>query len=236
MLFCRGLALFGQKIRIVVRATRRLIGGADEPECAMRSVREKRPEWYYATLSGCDVDVGPRYAESSYYFLYAVIVDRVRRSASRRVLEIGSGLGRLAGFLLDQGVQEYVGLDFSPKAVAIALRFAPRGRFVVGDARTTTLHEEVEHDIVICTEVLEHIEEDLLVVSRFRPGKRCICSVPNFSYESHVRYFRDAQQVAHRYGPFFGDLDVMTFESPSAATDRFFLFDGTRNDYAACGP
>src|SRR5436853_5595799 len=47
------------------------------------------------------------YPQSRYYFLWAVIVDRVRRSGLRRVLEIGCGPGQLAAFLLDQGVEQY---------------------------------------------------------------------------------------------------------------------------------
>src|SRR5205085_1343346 len=104
----------------------------------------------------------------------------IRRGGIRRVLEVGCGPGHLANLLLDQGVQEYVGLDFSPKAVAIARKVAPRARFLVGDARSSELYSRFDYDAVICTEVLEHIEDDGLVVSQFRPGTRCLCSVPNF--------------------------------------------------------
>src|SRR5262249_55953579 len=106
-------------------------------------------------------------------------------------------------FLLDQGVAAYAGLDFSREAIDLARRAAPRGEFMIGDARSSGIYVEFDHDAVICTEVLEHIEDDLLVVSRFLPGKRCLGTVPNFPYESHVRHFRDAGEVASRYGPFF---------------------------------
>ena len=42
---------------------------------------------------------------------------------------------------------------------------------VVGDARDPQIHGEVEHEAIICTEVLEHIEDDLQVIGHFRPGK-----------------------------------------------------------------
>ena len=57
--------------------------------------------------------------------------------------------------------------------------------------------------------------------------------VPNFAYESHVRHFADAGQVAARYGRFFRDFDVLTLKSPRSPRDEFFLFDGVRND---CSP
>jgi 2-polyprenyl-3-methyl-5-hydroxy-6-metoxy-1,4-benzoquinol methylase len=160
-----------------------------------------------------------------------VIVDRVRRAGAQRVLEVGCGAGQLAAFLLEQGDEYYVGLDFSPTAIELARKNAPGGRFVVWDACSTEIHADVPHDVLVCMEVLEHIENDLGVVSNFRPGARCLCSVPSFPWESHVRHFADGSAVRERYGRFFAALDVMTFRSPSALNDLFFLFDGVRNNY-----
>jgi SAM-dependent methyltransferase len=173
------------------------------------------------------------YTRSSYYPLWAVIVDRIRRDRIGRILEIGCGPGQLAAFFLDQGVASYAGLDYSAKAIELARLAAPRGEFVVGDARSSGIYAEFDHDAVICTEVLEHIEDDLLVVSRFLPAKRCLGTVPNFPYESHVRHFRDAGEVASRYGRFFRDIDVMTFRSPTDENVLYFLFDGIRNEVTA---
>jgi SAM-dependent methyltransferase len=172
------------------------------------------------------------YTRSSYYPLWTVIVDRVRRDKVRRILEIGCGPGQLAAFLLDQGVESYLGLDFSPTAIEMARRTVRRGEFVIDDARTSRVYTEFAHDAIICTEVLEHIQDDLLVVSRFLPGKRCLCTVPNFPYESHVRHFRDEDEVASRYGRFFHDLDILNLRSPVEDGVHYFLFDGVRNDVA----
>ncbi len=46
---------------------------------------------------------------------------------------------------------------------------------------------------------------DLAAVKCWNSGSTCICSVPNFDYESHVRFFRSAEQVRQRYG---GLLDI----------------------------
>jgi 2-polyprenyl-3-methyl-5-hydroxy-6-metoxy-1,4-benzoquinol methylase len=161
--------------------------------------------------------------------MWAIIADRVRRAGAPAVLEIGCGPGYLAAFLIDQGVRDYTGLDFSRSALERARQAVPRGRFIEGDARTATAYQDCRYDILICTEVLEHIEADLDVVSRFPGGIRCLCSVPNFEDDSHVRTFRDADEVLARYGSFFERLDVMTLNSPNGYGDRFFLFDGIRN-------
>jgi 2-polyprenyl-3-methyl-5-hydroxy-6-metoxy-1,4-benzoquinol methylase len=170
------------------------------------------------------------YPQSWYYFLWTVIADRIRRAGIRSVLEIGCGPGQLAALLFDQGITNYVGLDFSEKAIGMARRNCPQGRFVIADARSSDVYELVEHEALICTEVLEHVQDDLAIVSRFLPGTRCVCSVPNFPAESHVRHFRDAAEVAQRYQRFFGDFDVATLKGPRRPTQEFFLFDGIRRN------
>jgi SAM-dependent methyltransferase len=215
------ISRLGNRLRLASQVAPRNPSGAGE---------ELGAEWYdrcYASAAGYQCS----YPKSFYYFMWTVIADRVRRAGIRRVLEIGCGPGQLAAFLFEQGVQSYVGLDFSATAIDLARRLAPRGQFVVGDARSPTIHRATDHELVICTEVLEHIEDDLLVVSHFLPAKRCICSVPSFPYESHVRNFTSEDEVRRRYGPYFYDLDIMTFRSPNSDTDRFYLFDGTRNDH-----
>lgn len=169
------------------------------------------------------------YPSSRYYFVWSVIVDRVRRLGARRVLEIGCGAGQLASFLVEQGIESYVGLDFSAKALELARNNVPSGVLVHGDARTSDVYEKYTYDVIISTEVLEHIEADLDVVSRFPPGTRCICSVPSFPYRSHVRYFRNAEEVAARYRAFFDDFSVFSLRMPKDPSSYYFLFEGTRN-------
>lgn len=190
---------------------------------------------YYDKLFATDAVYRGHYTGSQYYFLWSVIADRLRRCRCRRVLEIGCGPGQLASLLLDLGlVDEYTGLDVSSEAIALAKRNA-RGRFEVGDALTTELHEECDHDITLCTEVLEHIDFDLEVVRRFKAGVRSICTVPSFPYESHVRQFASAEEVACRYGRYFDDFDVAWYRSPRNPSDLFFLFEGVRREAAPVG-
>lgn len=214
-------------LRRVVNGIGRRIG-LISPE-AVLSGREEAREWYDRMYAGTP-EYLKSYEQSLYYFLWSVIVDRVRSSGHKRVLEIGCGPGQLAAYLLEQGVEVYTGLDFSLTAVEMARKRVAKGTFVVGDARDPSIHRQVEHDLVICTEVLEHVDADLLVVSHFQSGKRCLCSVPNFPYPSHVRHFATAAEVRARYGPYFDPLDIVVLKSPNDPTDQFYLMDGRRND------
>jgi SAM-dependent methyltransferase len=185
--------------------------------------------WYdaaYQTLPGYAVP----FFHSHYYAIWTVICDRVRRDGLKRVVDIGCGPGQFARCLFTLGeITQYDGLDFSPQAVEMAKKACPQGRFVVGDATTTTLCRDVDHDVVICMEVLEHVPADEDVIRRWRTGTRAICTVPNFEYPSHVRHFRTADEVRDRYGRFFDGLDVFPILAHHAPHNVFYLLDGVRN-------
>lgn len=167
------------------------------------------------------------YHHSRYYVLWAVIADRVRRTGAKRILEIGCGSGQLAQCLYAMaGITSYTGLDFSPTSIALARRLCPEGCFLVDDALTTRAHEKTPHDVVICTEVLEHIPDDLAVLRRFKQGVPCLATVPNFMCASHVRCFSGVEAVRERYGPCFQSLDVWPVRSFQKNESMWFLMDG----------
>ena len=197
------------------------------------TARVERPPAFYDEAYATSVEYKLDYPDSQYYFVWTIIVDRARRLGAKRVLEIGCGPGQLAQFLIDQGVASYTGLDFSATAIELARRFAPTATFVVDDARTSDVYHTSACDLIVCTEVLEHIDADYEVVSKFPSGVRCICTVPSFPYKSHVRHFRNSEEVATRYQPFFNDFSVLTLRRPKRAGSYFFLFEGIRNEHQA---
>jgi SAM-dependent methyltransferase len=187
-------------------------------------------DWYDAAYRAID-HYTLQYWQSHYYFLWSVLADRIRAGGVRSVLDIGCGPGQFADCLFSlTPIQDYTGLDFSAEAVGMAKRVCTRGRFIVGDATTTTIHQETPHDLVVCTEVLEHVPGDRNVISRFKTGVRCLCTVPNFDYDSHVRYFNSTEEVADRYGRFFDQLDVWALRANK--NHIYYLMDGVRNTYS----
>ena len=198
--------------------------------------QERSANYYdeiYMAPDPCEDLRGP-YWHSYYYFLWAVMVDRLRRDGIRSIIEVGCGPGRLAEFLLEHSVEQYVGFDFSNVAVSMARERLPNARFELDDARTSKLYSEVQYDAIVCTEVLEHIDADLKVIMRFPAGKLCLCTVPSFPYESHVRYFESISDVSRRYSSFFDDFDIIAFRHPLSRSKEtwFYLFQGVRNKYA----
>ncbi|MCP4267544.1 MAG: class I SAM-dependent methyltransferase [Candidatus Brocadiaceae bacterium] len=137
---------------------------------------------------------------SYYYPLFKVILKKIRKLplSLPRILEVGAGTGGLAEMILRHGYS-YKGFDFSSVAIENAVRRTGRSDcFVVADAYEQSSYID-DYNTIICTEVLEHAEEDLRIIKQWQKDSFCICSVPNFDSESHVRFFRTEDEVFKRY-------------------------------------
>lgn len=167
------------------------------------------------------------YAESSYYFLWCVLIDRIKPAEVRCLFDIGCGPGQLGSFLRDRGLRKYMGLDFSHECIRMARSASPSLEFVCADAFTSDLFNTLDYDVVVLTEFLEHVERDLVILDRIRPGTRVYGSVPNFAHSAHVRHFNSKMEVCERYSSLFTAFRVDEFLFGSGGMS-FFLFEGVR--------
>jgi SAM-dependent methyltransferase len=187
----------------------------------------ERPSDYYDAKYSQTEAYRRHYADSPYFFLWCVLIDRLRPSEVRCLLDIGCGPGQFASFLRDRGLGRYVGLDFSFECIRMARLACPSFEFVCANAFTSDLFNTVDYDVVVSTEFLEHVEEDLAIIDRIRRGTRVYASVPNFSHPAHVRHFRSKEEVYARYSSGFATFRVDEFLFGSGGMS-FFLFEGVR--------
>lgn len=176
---------------------------------------------YYDQFFEEDRSYHEHYRDSHYYVHWAK-VEFLLRNVPGTILEIGCGPGQLAHMLEDLGYTDYVGFDFSEKAIEIA-KTRSKQSFFVGDARE---HDNYQRDYttVVCLEVLEHVNDDLQIVKNVKPGTFCVFSVPNFPAPSHVRYFRSEREVRGRY---YCLIDI----NKIYLVDNIYIFAGFRNDF-----
>ena len=149
--------------------------------------------------------IGQAVTRTRYDGLFRKIVANIRDHGSRSVLEVGCGSGFLAKMILQEYDGGYRGFDFSAEAIRNAsCRTGRPDLFFVGDALDRRSYVG-DYDTIVCTEMLEHVDRDLEVIQLWRDGTWCVCSVPNFDYPGHVRFFNTTDEVAVRYG---GSIDI----------------------------
>lgn len=160
-------------------------------------------EKMYENTGGYDLP----YTKSLYYPMFCETLKMVKKVTKIGILEVGCGSGSFAQIVSDHTNFNYRGFDFSEAGVKKAKqRNSSNNSFSVANALDKTSYEG-RFDTIVCTEVLEHIDHDLHVISNWPSGVNCVCSLPNFDYPTHVRYFRTEEQIIDRYSDL---LDIQT--------------------------
>lgn len=167
------------------------------------------------------------YTESRYYFIWTVIADRIVRRNHRNIFDLGCGPGQFAALLHSKGVKGYCGLDFSSSAIEIAKKSCPDFEFIAADAFASDTLENREYDCLVTMEFLEHVDKDIEILQRVRPGTRVIATVPDFPTPSHIRYFSNSREVQERYARLFDSFRVDAFLKDEGG-HTFFILDGIR--------
>lgn len=90
------------------------------------------------------------------YYVYRLARDLIRRRGCKNVLDVGSGPGAKLRELIDPVCADVVMVDQSPIR-AVAERTVPGARFVAADLAEIDLDLGRRFDVVICSDVLEHL-------------------------------------------------------------------------------
>lgn len=119
------------------------------------------------------------------------------KGGQMNLLDLGCGDGRLAP--LWQAVTGAIayGLELSPKAVAVANQMFPSIQYTEGDA-TNTPYIDGMFDVIVCQEVLEHIEQQEKLIAEcsriLTPNGTLILTTPNKYYFDHRKGGNYSQQ------------------------------------------
>lgn len=166
------------------------------------------------------------YDEIEYFFAWLKAIYMLeRKGTDTTILDIGCGPGQFAQMLFDRNFTNYIGFDFSSQAISMAKERnqSMADRFFEANAFETELvHLDV--DVYTCFEVLEHINDDLKLVTRLSSGKELIASVPNYDSKGHVRHFADMMEVYAHYSQVLDINEIVTTEFDHG--NKIFTFRG----------
>lgn len=120
-----------------------------------------------------------------------IVGNLIQRVPHARILDLGCGDGSLIAELSQHIKAEFTGADISGPAIEIARRNVPQATFQQLDLSATSLPGR--YDVVVLSEVLEHIEDDEAVLRQVADAApHVIISVPG----------GPADKVDRRYGHF----------------------------------
>ena len=194
--------------------------------------REESSEFYdtHYTIdqSNSDATYSRQPCETSYYPSWKQVLVWIKDD--ERIADFGCGPGQFAQLALETGKRYVLGVDFSRVAVEWAQRRNPSiaSRFFVGDILSEKVHALEDYDVAVFLETLEHIHEDLEALRLVPRGRRVILTVPSFSLEVHVRFFRTMKEVIRRYRSVL-EITRTAFVDLSVYR-RLWLVEGIRSD------
>lgn len=152
------------------------------------------------TKGGWNKEYFKHYTETSYYEVWKTVLDWIKACDNPHIVDVGCGPGQFAQMLFDNGFVNYRGIDFSRTAIQMAQSRNPEfaGAFTIDNAVTSTIYNE-DYSVAVMLEFLEHVQDDLKIISNIAENTTIIFSVPSFPSASHVRWFDNLESVIARY-------------------------------------
>jgi 2-polyprenyl-3-methyl-5-hydroxy-6-metoxy-1,4-benzoquinol methylase len=117
-------------------------------------------------------------------------------------VDIGCGLGYFDALYLSKHTSSFICADISKVAIERAKHHFPEfaDKFIVLDAKNIN-SVKFKYNTVVMTEVLEHIENDIELISKLKKGTKVIFSVPFVEIvvaKTHLRKY-SKEVVLERY-------------------------------------
>jgi len=161
----------------------------------------------YERVYGDDVLLG-EYLGPERVAFYEAVAEIAARERPRAVIDVGCGAGNLLRAVVEKTAPErVVGIDYASAGIRRARELVPSGEFRAQSLYDLDLAESF--DLVLCTEVLEHVRDpksavEVLVRLCARPGS-IVITVPDGaqdSWEGHRNFWsqRELEIFLGEYG------------------------------------
>lgn len=153
---------------------------------------EKNSKWYDDAYTSRSLDYYKNPQDYWYAPLWDAIIDNV--SPTESIADFGCGVGQFAKMCQLRDRYYVRGVDFSKKAVEISRLMNPDKDFVVATLKNKKTFD-FDFDVAVFCETMEHIDNDIEVLSYIPSGKKVIISLPTYDYTSHVRFIKTEKDI-----------------------------------------
>jgi SAM-dependent methyltransferase len=158
--------------------------------------------------------------------LFAALIRECALPADARVVDIGTGTGANLRLLKQLGFTNVTGIDPSEDAARWCAEKG-LGEVQAGDARALPLPDR-SVDLVVATDVVEHVDDDQRAVSEIyrvlRPGGIVLFTVPAFPSLWGLQDEVSHHCRRYRMGPFLKMLDNARFQVTNKFHFNYILF------------
>lgn len=173
--------------------------------------------WYdshYAQNIKQKGEYSEHYSASRYLPLWELALCYI--DASESIADFGCGVGAFASMLYDRKMIYSYGVDFSEVAIKQAKKNVKKwsDKFFVGDLYDESTFKLKPYSCAVMFEVLEHIKNDIGVLGNIKRNTHVIFSLPSFDYKSHVRFFKNKNQIKNRYSSYIKIKWIKPVETP----------------------
>lgn len=180
---------------VLVRAYNRWLSFKTSHERSVKNIALRNDRKAFETIFGSP-DLLAEYLVPERFTFYDEIADFCTRFEPRRVVDVGCGTGHLLAAIAARiELDEMVGVDYAQAAIDRLHEVLPSARGVVASLPDVELGGE-RFDLVLCTEVLEHVERPSASLSNLATlcseGGRLVVTVPDGAHdtwEAHVNFW-----------------------------------------------
>ena len=168
---------------------------------------KEQNSFYYDTLYNKATHYHKKWNEmGNWTIIWEKSLPIIKENNVKSILDIGSGMGQF-GELCQNNNISYKGIDFSKYAIDYSNKNST-GNQIFECVDAYDYHYKDDVDCYVTHEFLEHIEFDTNILSKLKPNKLIIFSVPSFNDPGHVRHFKNIDEIKLRYSPYIDDLRV----------------------------
>lgn len=196
-----------------------------------KNVKDAVYNYYYYVANGVKNLRNPLKVLSEYTAIYWGVLkafkdNEVRESA--KILEVGSGLGYFT-YALNMAGYKAEGLEYSETATNFATEFFGNN-YTQGTIEEYAKNNKEKYDVVVATEVIEHVENPLNFIGAFlevlKPGGKIIITTPNKDVHpkgtiwetdyapKHLWWFSEKglKVIADHFGKSFSSVDFTEYK------------------------